>query len=559
MDVAQSFAATFVDELAQQGVEYACVSPGSRSAPLAMALQRHPKISVFVQIDERSGSFFGLGIAKATGKPVAILCTSGTAAAEFHPAVVEAFYSRTPLIVMTADRPPELRDVGANQAIDQQRLYGSAVRWFFDPGPPVEMPNAARLWRRLAARAVAEAAAGGPVHLNLPFREPLVPPPGQVPSPEAEFREAITSGLDRPSSDQVAALSRALATSRRPLVVAGEMRDGARIAPALGRLGVPVLAEPTSQLRRAETGAAVESYEALLRAGWSLQHGPDLVIRLGGTPTSRVLNSWLAAASAPTFLIDPYRTWRDQDQVATSVVVCDPQALLEAVPPVDRSSWRDEWVDAGKKATAAIAATMVSTPLHEGHIVRALAAKLPEPANVFVGSSMPIRAVDSFWPYARAQQVFFGNRGASGIDGLVSTGLGVAAASTPAPTVLLLGDLSLYHDMNGLWALRRHGVRATIVVCDNNGGGVFNFLPQAQHTDVFEEIFATPLGLDFAQVARLYGVVYSPVTDRSGLEPAIADALNAQTSTMVVVKFRRDDSVNGHRLCWEAAAAALRA
>ncbi|TMD78036.1 MAG: 2-succinyl-5-enolpyruvyl-6-hydroxy-3-cyclohexene-1-carboxylate synthase, partial [Chloroflexi bacterium] len=182
MDVAQSFAATFVDELAVQGVEYACVSPGSRSAPIAMALQRHPKTNVFMQIDERSGSFFGIGLAKATGKPVVLLSTSGTAAAEFHPAVVEAFHSRTPLIVLTADRPPELRDVGANQAIDQQRLFGTAVRWFFDPGPPVEAPNAARLWRRLAARAYAEAL-NGPVHLNLPFREPLVPPPGQVPSP----------------------------------------------------------------------------------------------------------------------------------------------------------------------------------------------------------------------------------------------------------------------------------------------------------------------------------------------------------------------------------------
>src|SRR5438552_9153030 len=166
MDVAQTFAATFVDELAAQGVEYACVSPGSRSAPIAMALQRHPRIKVIVQIDERSSSFFALGLGKGTGKPAVVLCTSGTAAAEFHPAVVEAFYSRTPLIVITADRPPELRDVGANQAIDQLRLYGSSVRWYFDPGAPVELPNAARVWRRLAARACAEAMQGGPVHLN---------------------------------------------------------------------------------------------------------------------------------------------------------------------------------------------------------------------------------------------------------------------------------------------------------------------------------------------------------------------------------------------------------
>ncbi|MEO8744208.1 MAG: 2-succinyl-5-enolpyruvyl-6-hydroxy-3-cyclohexene-1-carboxylic-acid synthase [Candidatus Dormibacter sp.] len=557
MDVTQSFAATFVDELAAQGVEYACVSPGSRSAPLAMALQRHPRIKVLVHIDERSGSFFALGLAKATGKPVVLLCTSGTAAAEFHPAVVEASYSRTPLIVITADRPPELQGVGANQAIDQQRLYGTAVRWFFDPGPPVELPSAARIWRRLAARAFAEAATG-PVHLNLPFREPLVPAPGHVPVPEGVAGQSVSSGRTLPSTGQVAALASALQRAQRPLVVAGEMRDGDRLAPSLHRLGLPVLAEPTSQLRRPETGWSIESYEALLRAGWSLQHGPDLVIRLGGMPTSRVLNKWLAAASAQTFLVDPDHAWRDQDHVATNVVACDPQPLLEVLPPVERPPWRDQWVAAGKRATAAIAATLVSTPLHEGHVVRALSTRLPDPGQVFIGSSMPIRAADSFWPQARSQQRFFANRGASGIDGLVSTGLGVAAGRVNAPTVLLLGDLSLYHDMNGLWALRRHGVRATLVVCDNDGGGVFNFLPQAQHQDVFEELFATPLGLDLSQVARLYGLVYSPVTDRSGLEPAIADALAAPTPTMVVVRFKRDDSVNGHRLCWEAAAAALR-
>src|SRR5438445_163470 len=378
-DVAQSFAATFVDELAAQGVQFACVSPGSRSAPIAMALQRHPRIKVIVHIDERCGSFFAVGLGKSTGKPAVVLSTSGTAAAEFHPAVVEAAYSRTPLIVITADRPPELQGVGANQAIDQQHLFGTAVRWFVDPGVPVEMPNAARVWRRLAARAVAEAASG-PVHLNLPFREPLVPPPGQVP-----------------------------------------------------------------------------------------------------------------VAEAPTSLTDAGRSWRDQDHVAPNVRAGDPQRLLEALPPLDRSAWRDQWVSAGKRATAAIAATLVSTPLHEGHVVRALSTRLPDPGQVFIGSSMPIRAADSFWPLARPPQRFFGNRGASGIDGLVSSGLGGATGRDSVPTGLLLGDLSLYHDMNGLWALQRHGIRATLVVCHNHGGGVLNFLPQPEHPDVVEEIFATPL------------------------------------------------------------------
>lgn len=558
MDVTQTFAATFVDELAEQGVEYACVSPGSRSAPIAMALQRHPRIKVLVHIDERCGSFFAVGLGKSTGKPAVVLTTSGTAAVEVHAAVVEASYSRTPLIVLTADRPPELQDVGANQAIDQQRLYGTATRWFFDPGAPVEVANAPRLWRRLAARAVAEAA-NGPVHINLPFREPLVPPAGHVPLAEGAPAQSAIEGRLLPSQAQVASLASALQRSKRPLVVAGAMPDGERLAPALTRLGLPVLAEPTSQLRRPETGAAVESYEALLRAGWSLQHGPDLVVRLGAAPTSRVLNRWLAAASAPTFLIDPDHAWRDEDHVATNVMACDAQPLLEALPTIDRSEWRGEWVGAGKSAAAAIAATLVTTPLHEGHVVKALSNRLPDAGQTFIGSSMPIRAADSFWPLSRPQQRFYANRGASGIDGLVSTGLGIATGRDPAPTVLLLGDLSLYHDMNGLWAMQRHGIKATIVVCDNNGGGVFSFLPQAEHPDVFEEIFATPLNLDLSQVARLYGLVYSPVSDRAGLEPAIADAISAPTPTMVVVKMKREDSVTGHRLGWEAAASALKA
>src|SRR5579864_5458883 len=217
-DAQQTLVATFVDELAAQGVEFACVSPGSRSAPIAMALQRHPRIKVLIHIDERCGSFFAVGLGKASGKPAVVLSTSGTAAAEFHPAVVEASYSGTPLIVLTADRPPELLDAGANQAIDQQHLFGTAVRWYFDPGVPTEIPNAARLWRQLAARAVAEAATG-PVHLNLPFREPLVPPPGHVPVPAGAPGQSVTGARALPTQAQVAALASALQRAQRPLVV----------------------------------------------------------------------------------------------------------------------------------------------------------------------------------------------------------------------------------------------------------------------------------------------------------------------------------------------------
>src|SRR5262252_2063930 len=292
------FAATFVNELARCGLRDACIAPGSRSAPLAMAFARHPLIRVWMHLDERSAGFFALGMVKATERPVAILCTSGTAAAEFHPAVIEAHHSQTSLLVLTADRPPELRDVGANQAIDQARLYGTAARWFFDPGVPDLEPGAPARWRRLAARALAEAAAepAGPVHLNLPFREPLTPAPGVVPAavpaagPPARVRRAAAP----PAEEVVRDLAALLRAARRPLVVAGELRGGAALRgpldALLDRLDAPLLAEPTSQLRRLRAAGLVESYDALLRdAAWAGAHRPDLVLRLGAPPTSKAL------------------------------------------------------------------------------------------------------------------------------------------------------------------------------------------------------------------------------------------------------------------------------
>jgi 2-succinyl-5-enolpyruvyl-6-hydroxy-3-cyclohexene-1-carboxylate synthase len=564
----QVFAATFVDELAAAGLEAACIAPGSRSAPLAMALARHPAIRVYVQIDERSCSFFALGLAKASGRPVALLCTSGTAAAEFHPAVVEADHSRTPLVVLTAGRPPELIGVGANQAVEQSHLYGGAVRWFHDPGTPADSPGAVATWRRLAARAMAEACASppGPVHLNLPFREPLTPLHGMAPAPEGEPGTGgrTAAGRRLPDAGMVDDLAAALRASRRPLLVAGEIREGEVLRDAVDRLSriafMPLLAEPSSQLRlRASTGL-VEAYDALLRVpAWAGGQVPDLVVRLGAPPTSKPLNQWLAGHPCETFIVDPDSPWRDPDNLGTRMFTCDPAALLEAVaeqahPRSD--DWQQSWVQAGQAASAALEAAMAATPMFEAHAVRVLAGLLPEPAELLAGSSMPIRDVDTFWPAALPGQRFFGNRGASGIDGLVSTGLGIAAAGR-APATLLLGDLSLYHDMNGLWAIRRHGLRATVIVLDNNGGGIFSFLPQAEHADVFEELFGTPLDLDLLQVGHLYGLETCLVSSADQLPAALSAALHAPAPTMVVVRFSRQASVIGHRACWEAVAKAL--
>ena len=553
MDVAQSFAATFVDELAAEGLSYVCISPGSRSAPMAMAFARHPRIKVFIHIDERSGSFFAVGLAKATEKPVALLCTSGTAAAEFHPAVVEAFYSRTPLIVLTADRPPELIGVGANQAIEQHAIYGTAVRWSVDPGVPTEPPDP-EVWRQLASDAMrhARGSPAGPVHVNLPFREPLVPPLSDFPVPMGE--PGAPGGATFEDSGDVTALIEALLAAEHPLVVAGEMRDGAGVAKRLADLGIPVMAEPGSQLRASGIRGLVPNYEGLLRdSAWSWLHRPDLVVRLGATPTSKAMNQWLAESKPRTFLVDSDGEWRDPDGVATDRLRCRPEGIFEAVQPRDESEWSRALIGDGLRADHAIESALAESPLFEAHAVRAIARCLPDRANVFLGSSMPIRDADYFWPAGKPTHRFFGNRGASGIDGNVSTGLGIAATS-PDLTVLVVGDLTLYHDMNGLHAVRRNGLRATIVVLDNDGGGIFNFLPQAEHADVFEELFATPLRLDLERVAQLYGIDFVSVDGKDALGPALSRAMESDKTTMVAIRFTRVDSVQGHRACWDAVA-----
>jgi 2-succinyl-5-enolpyruvyl-6-hydroxy-3-cyclohexene-1-carboxylate synthase len=568
--VNQAFAATLVDELALCGLREVCIAPGSRSAPLAMAFARHSSIRVWMHIDERCAGFFAVGMAKASGRPVAVVCTSGTAAAELHPAVVEADQSRTPLLVLTADRPPELREVGANQAIDQARLYGTAVRWFFDPGTPLDRPGASRLWRRLAARALAEAQGppGGPVHLNLPFREPLITPPAEAAevAPAAQPSTTVRHGRSEPTPDTVERAAAALSAASRPLVVAGEMRSGDRLRPCLDallrRLDAPLLAEPSSQLRRRSAVGLVEAYDALLRdPEWADAHLPDLVLRLGAPPTSKPLNQLLARSAATTLVLDPEGGWRDPDQLADELIRCDSEPLLHKVAARLQGSagaWQQEWQDAGAVAAAALDRRLAGTPLHEGHVVRALARELPGQATVFVGSSMPIRDVDTFWPPAAPGQRFLGNRGASGIDGLVSTGLGTAAAAPEEDTVVLLvGDLSLYHDMNGLWAIRRHGLRAVVVVLDNDGGGIFNFLPPAEHPDVFEELFGTPLGLRLEDVARLYDLQFAAVSEADELPGALSGAFAARQSTLVAARFDRASSVLGHRSCWAAVAEEL--
>jgi 2-succinyl-5-enolpyruvyl-6-hydroxy-3-cyclohexene-1-carboxylate synthase len=564
-DATTAFARALVDEWARAGVVDACVAPGSRSAPLALSLAGDDRMRVHVHHDERSAAFFALGLAKATGRPGIVLCTSGTAAAHFHAAVLEAHHGHTPLIVCTADRPPELRDTGAGQTIDQVGLYGVAVRWHRDAGVPEDVPGAGAAWRALAARAVAEAVGppSGPVHLNLPFREPLVPtgaPLVDAPG-RADGRPWTGVAAPRRLADQqtVERVAATVDENPRGLLVAGW---GAGVTPATAlrfaaAAGWPVLADPVSDLR---TGAhTVSTYDPLLRsASFATRHRPDLVVRVGAAPTSKPAVQSLLVPSVPQLVVDPDRSWLDPQHAAAELLAFDADALLSAV--ADRRGRRDApspWLDAWRSAERA-ARTAIDDLLDEweepfeGRVARDLVAALPSGATLLVASSMPVRDVESFAP-ARDGLRVLANRGVNGIDGFVSTTLGVAAAEpSAAPVVALLGDLCLLHDANGLLGAADRGVDATLVVLDNDGGGIFSFLPQAELPEHFELLFGTPHGLDLTDLARLHGLGAERVDKASEVVPAVEAAIAAGGVRLVIVPSDRATNVDRHRAVWQA-------
>ncbi|HKR98266.1 MAG TPA: 2-succinyl-5-enolpyruvyl-6-hydroxy-3-cyclohexene-1-carboxylic-acid synthase [Candidatus Dormibacteraeota bacterium] len=561
------FAATLVQGLCDAGLRHVCISPGSRSGPLAIAFARNSAVRVWMHVDERSSGFFALGAAKRLGEPVAVLTTSGTAAAELHPAVLEAYYSLTPLVLLTADRPPELHDRGANQTVVQAGIFGGATRWSIDAGPPGPATTA-RATVQLAARAMATARgpAPGPVHINLPFREPLLEGAMHTAGSQRNPRGTRVHDINRETlSGEVGLLSQLLASAQRPLLHAGSLSGGPRLAAALraltDRTGLVVHAEPTSQLRLPGIAGLLSNTEALLRDDtFAAAHAPDLVIRIGAAPTSRVLSEWLQR-SAPehVVLVDPEAVWRDPDALATDMLHCDIAALASGAAAttngVNDRSWRDGWMAADAIATDAVQRRLAELPLFEAHVVQRLARATDGAATIVVGSSMAIRDVDWFWP-AAAEQRFIANRGASGIDGFASTALGAAAVSAGEPVIALCGDLTLYHDMNGLLAARKHGLAVTFVVLNNDGGGIFSFLRESEHEDVFEETFATPTGLELRHVAALYDLEYRSVTGVPELATALAQPPLSK-SAIVDVRFSRADSVSGHRALWAAASSAI--
>ncbi|MBI4571084.1 MAG: 2-succinyl-5-enolpyruvyl-6-hydroxy-3-cyclohexene-1-carboxylic-acid synthase [Chloroflexi bacterium] len=579
--VLHAFVGAFVDELARSGVVHACVCPGSRSTPLALLLRKHPGVKVWMHLDERSAAFFALGMAKAQRQPVAVLSTSGTAAVNFAPAVVEAYHARVPLLVLTADRPPELRDVGANQTIDQVRLYGSHVKWSVEVPLPEASKEAIRYARVLACRAAATARDGqpGPVHLNFPFREPLVPT-GEEGEP-AGAREkrlpyvSISEAPRRPAPAELAPLAAELRSRPRGVIVCGPQDDPAfpTAAVRLGEaLGYPVLADPLSQVRCGphHRRLVIDSYDAFLRdAELAEELAPDVVLRFGATPTSKALLQYLERhARSRQILVDGGDGWSDPDLVASDLLRADArslcEALLAALPSparsdgvTGRSGWVERWVRTGQGTRAALQERLAEPGLSEPRVFSELAELLPDGATLFAGNSMPVRDLDAFFPGGGRRVRFLANRGASGIDGVVSAALGVSAVSEE-PLVLVLGDLSFYHDMNGLLAAKRHDLSATIVLLNNDGGGIFSFLPQADELEHFEELFGTPHGLDVRHVAELYGLDYRMIDGWATFRSAVRESTASRGVTLLEVRTDRRANVALHRDLWAAVSEALR-
>ncbi len=556
----------FCDELVRCGVTDACTSPGSRSTPIVLSLARTPGLRAWSHVDERVAGFFALGLAKRTGRPVAIACTSGTAAAELFPAVIEAAEARVPLIVLTADRPPELRDVGAGQTIDQLKLYGAAAKWFFEVGTHEASAERVRWMRALACRAVWSALDGrpGPVHLNVALREPLVLD-GPLPEDPAPGRRDGRPWVAHPVVPAPAELPPApLAPAPRAVLVAGrEERDpqlGAALAAFAEAARYPLLADPLSGARRGP--AAIARYDALLRdERLAAELRPELVLRVGDLPTSKPLRAWLAGlGDVPQVALDAEGAWHDPAGVVSARIAANPRATLAALTPEHRDAgdpaWLERWRAADRAAAGAIAATL-GEELSEPRVAAELVEALGPEATLFVAASMPIRDLETFAAASDTAPRILSNRGANGIDGTVAAALGAAAAGD-GPVVLHVGDVALAYDLGALLSARRLGLALTIVLVNNGGGGIFDFLPVAREGEDFERHVATPTGLDFAKAAALYDARHVPVGDVAGLRSALREALGADGVTIVEVRTERAANVALHRRAWDAVAAALR-
>jgi 2-succinyl-5-enolpyruvyl-6-hydroxy-3-cyclohexene-1-carboxylate synthase len=559
------YLATFIEGLVKAGIEDVVISPGSRSTPIAILMEEHPTLKTWMNIDERSAAFFALGIAKADRKPVALLCTSGTAAANYFPAIVEATQSRVPLIVLTADRPHELRDVGAPQAINQIELYGKYSKWFVEMALPESTTNILHYAYSVASRAVSTSLSSpaGVVHLNFPLREPLLPNLEELQWNLTGIEKAVYSHAKQSLPEELIPILQEIQGKKKGLIICGphDQEDFPDAVVALAEcLGYPVVADPLSQVRSGTHSKEmiIDCYDTILKSTKMFQTlKPEVIIRFGAMPVSKLLMQFIAQSDAPyQFIIDQDEGWRDPTFSGTHLVHMNEidfchhvSQMVEEVP--QKSEYLKKWQTANEVVKPILGSRI--TDFHfEGDVVRHLVNQLDDDMSLFIGNSMPIRDVDTFFFVQDKQVRLFANRGANGIDGIISTALGVS--TKVKRLILLVGDLTFYHDLNGLLASKMHSLPITIVLVNNNGGGIFSFLPQSKEEKHFEQLFGTPIDLDYEKVVSMYDGQFSRVSSWAEFEDAVSSSFNSKhLSVIEVPTTNRSQNVILHRQLWDEA------
>ncbi|RKH21844.1 2-succinyl-5-enolpyruvyl-6-hydroxy-3-cyclohexene-1-carboxylic-acid synthase [Corallococcus sp. CA047B] len=573
------WARALLEELVRGGVRHAVVCPGSRSSALALACAHTPGLRTWSVIDERSAGFFALGMAKHSRQPVVVVATSGSAGAHLYPAVIEAAMAQVPLVVLTADRPLELQGWGAPQTVPQARFYGEFARMFADVGLPESHSGAIAHLRATAARAVNTAcrAPRGAVQLNVPFREPLAPVAQDFGAehltalarqgrPDAPLTRILPPSR-MPEASGLDAVRARIAATERGVIICGPRDEDDGFAEAITALslatGYPVLAEAASQARYGGGPLTVSLYDALLRhEPFTRAHAPELILRFGGGLTPKSPQQWMDGSSAELIVFSDEGALYDPPHRASVVVegsaVLACRALTEGLSR-GAGRWAQGFMAAEHVARHALESALAERPdvLTEPRLAREVVAALPAGALFFVSSSMPIRAVDAFAQGGGVPLRVLANRGANGIDGIVSSAAGVAAAAG-RPAVLLSGDLALLHDVGGLVTAARARVPLTIVVVNNDGGGIFSFLPLARTAkpDEFEALFGTPHGVDLSHAAALAGARFHRPTTPSALRTAVRTGLEGGFH-LVEVQVDRATNVDEHRNLFARMATAL--
>jgi len=561
----------FFEQLAQLGVKHVCISPGSRSTPLTLAAVSNKKLNCIKIIDERSSAFFATGLARTSGKPVALICTSGTATAEYYPAIIEAYQQRIPLIVCTADRPPELFSRGANQTINQKNLYANHIRYFADPGLPSVKVKKLESLRKIAEKAFVVSAVNnkGPVHINLPFEKPFEPE-NSTDSLKADLKISYRAMKDLaikddPSPASLSSVFSLMGKTARGIIIVGPDQYNKEfpklITEVSRKSGYPIFADGASQLRFGKFSKQniLANFDALLRSKEFLKtFSPEIILHFGRTITSKGLEEFLEKSRAQKFMINEFGDWFDPSGNAKHAIAVKPFIFCTKflrtgkVAHVDeRLLWQHQLRQADTLAETKKQHHFSGAPLSlEPNVIINLLSLLPEKANILLSNSLPIRDFDFFTSTSQKEITIYHNRGASGIDGIISTALGITYSSK-VPTYLVIGDLAFYYDLTSLLIAKQYKLPLTIIVVNNNGGGIFRFLPIAQHKEVFDEFFSMPTSLSFGKIVKEFGGNYSRIASPKKFRYSLQTTSERKNFSVIEIKTNSEESLKLRRSFWK--------